>query len=1177
MLATATVCVSTSDGRELTARALIDQGAQSSFVSQNFARKLKIDCYPANVTVSGIGGIEVEKITSYAILNIRSRFKNSSTVKVKALIMKKVTSDIPPVDETVKSLDHFKNLDFADDSHLKNQSVELILGAEVFSLILKSGVRMGRANEPIAQETSFGWILSGQIGQADASQIVHLSIQVHNASINSLDAKLQKFWQTEEISAGPFSSADDIECEQFFQTTTKRDPDGRFQVRIPFKTYPPDLGESYFKASKQYQHLEARFNREPDLAEKYHEFLEEYLKLNHMAPDSAFSDNPPLRYYVPHHAILRPSSTTTKLRVVFNASAKSENGKSLNECMFAGPKLQKEIFDILLRARTHPIVCFADIEKMFRQINIAPEDTPFLCILWKPPKSNEILVYRLTTVTYGTAAAPYLSMRVLKQLALDEASRYPRAAVVLLNDIFVDDVICGADTVEQCKDIRDELIAVLRAGGFSLRKWESNNDEVLADLPDDLRARKDEKKFEETTETKVLGLKWIRKEDQFSFDVKMQPPKVLTKRSVLSIIASIFDPLGLVAPAVVLAKIFMQNLWREKLDWDTELSAEAQKEWSVYFQKLQNLEKIRIPRWIGTHSYIRTWEIHGFADASQKAFAAVVYAKCETSDGPGVTLLTSKTRVAPLQELTIPRLELNAAVTLAKLLSHVRQTLKIEDIPITCWSDSSIVLHWLQTCPSKLNRFVANRVWTINETLPAVEWRHVPTQFNPADVASRGALPNELASHKLWWSGPPWLVQPRATWPENITAKPDEKDLELKTRAMNVHVTHAPGTTESIAHKYSSWKTLMMVTALFKRLAARTISANRVKKGEDPLPVESLAFYVRKAKEFWICYLQSQIFEKEIQQLKRGQDVQNSAIRGLKPFLDKNDILRVRGRLTNAGLPYAVTHPIILGPHHLTTLLVSSVHHDITWHGGKQLMMRVIREEYEVLKLRNQIKACINKCSRCIRYKPPPLTQIMGDLPADRVQPADAFLKTAVDYCGPFLTRDAPGRGKKTRKGWVAVFVCLVTRAIHLELVSDCSTACFLAAFRRFTSLCRVPEKMVSDNGSAFKGADRELRNYFRELHANKDVESFFANKGVEWKFHPPGAPNFSGLAEAGVKSVKHHLNRVVNNQLLTFEEMLTLLYQIRTCLQDRSLQCRTVSMNSHTSRQVIFCAVAHL
>ncbi|XP_066589587.1 uncharacterized protein [Prorops nasuta] len=1142
LLATARIRVSSSDQLEKEFRALIDQGSEACFISEDAANKLRAVRKRVDIWVQGVGAVNSTRICTSVQLRIRGRKGDSPPVYVEAFVLKKVTNHMPAIGLNLQAFPHLAHLDYADDYDVIDSQVEVLLGVEVLSAILRPGVRRGIGNELIAQETSWGWILSGRMERLANDEKRNLSSHTFQIkSCGGLDECLQSFWQTEEVPHKNFMSSEDQRCEELFKTNTTRNTKGRYIVKLPFKNNKVELGQSRNNAFSAYLKLETRLRRDRELAGQYNQFLQEYLDLGHMSLVNKREESR-LIYFLPHHPVIRKSNSSSKIRVVFNASARSTNGRALNDCMLSGPKLHNDLSDVILLWRFHKYVITADIEKMFRQILLSYPDTLYQCIFWRPSESSEINVYRLKTVTYGTAAAPYLAMRVLLQLAEDEAINYPEAVEIVKRNTYVNDILFGTDSLEECFTYRNQLIDLFKSGGFSLRKWDSNSKELLSDLSEDLLVRSSIKSFDNYS-NKILGIDWCPTDDSFSFEVSPCDDPVITKRVVLSRIASIFDPLGWISPIIIKAKMFIQQLWKDRSEWDEELSNELSHWWREFCKDLSGASVLKIPRWVNTTKSGCIWELHGFADASNVAYAAVVYLRNRHNERNYTSLLISKTKVSPLKGMTVPRLELCAAVLLSKLLVHLKQVLKVEDDRCTCWSDSSIVLTWIQTCPSKLKSFVANRVWMITENLPNVTWRHVPTHSNPADIASRGSSVVELSSNKLWWAGPPWLDLESNRWPTLDIVSSEDFILEMKSQVLTAIVVPRQGYVESIAERFSSWARLLRFTASVKRL----VSTFR------KLPVLTLVQYIQEAKYFWVSFVQRSLFSMELSKLGQGIGLTKGKLSSLDPFIDEKGLIRAGGRLRHVHLTYSVKHPLILGSHHLTMLIIQSVHIG-TLHGGIQLMLRVLRETYWILGARNLVKQCIHKCIICVRYRAASVSQKMGDLPEERVNPAPPFSRVGLDYAGPFILRAQVGRSKRTHKGWIALFVCLVTRAIHLELVTDYSTATFLAAFRRFVSRYGLPSIIFSDNGSNFQGANRELRNLIHKVRNSSPVINQFAVEGIEWKFIPPGSPHFGGIWEAGVKNVKFHLKRVINNQVLTFEEMSTLILQIAACLNSRPI-----------------------
>ncbi|XP_026464135.1 uncharacterized protein LOC113366692 [Ctenocephalides felis] len=552
------------------------------------------------------------------------------------------------------------------------------------------------------------------------------------------------------------------------------------------------LGSSYLGAKHRFLNLERRFSKDSILFAAYSRFVNEYVELGHaeqisLTQEEVIQNN---LYFLSHHPVVKDNNFN-KIRVVFDASAKSSSGVSLNNILHTGPKLQQDLFSILVRFRCHQFVFVADIVKMYRQIRVKDTDQLYQLILWRESPQETLKIFKLTTVTYGTASAPYLAMRCLKMLAQNYASTFSQAAQVLDTDCYVDDIITGADTADELVKIQREVVQLLDEGGFSLHKWSSNCREVLQTIPKESQSSA-MALFSEADTVKTLGLAWNPSQDIFKIaHIKVSEADIRqgvdTKRSVLSTIAQIYDPIGLISPISVTAKLIMQELWRQNLGWDETLSRELQDRWNLFEVHLSDLENLSIPRNI-FKSIPVTIQCHGFSDASLYAYGACIYLRATYADGTlSSRLLCSKSKVAPLKNVTLPRLELSAALLLAKLF---RQMMTITKIPISesfLWCDSSIVLAWLKTDPSLLKMFVSNRVAEILDLTPGIAWRHVCSKENAADIVSRGVkTPVELADCNLWWHGPACLLQDSSNWPNRFADDVKEAIPERKVLATTV-------------------------------------------------------------------------------------------------------------------------------------------------------------------------------------------------------------------------------------------------------------------------------------------------------------------------------------------------------------------------------------------------------
>ncbi|XP_029155687.1 uncharacterized protein LOC114928600 [Nylanderia fulva] len=403
--------------------------------------------------------------------------------------------------------------------------------------------------------------------------------------------------------------------------------------------------------------------------------------------------------------------------------------------------------------------------------------------------------------------------------------------------------------------------------------------------------------------------------------------------------------------------------------------------------------------------------------------------------------------------------------------------------------------HAVAHCCS-LERQLSHRVAEIQTRLPTGSWHHVNTSENPADCASRGLLGRDLISINLWWHGPSWLHLHSDEWPHQILSEHHETQLELKACE---------------AHQNSTREDWSL--AARRGVQARTL----------------------------LTQVKQEVIKKQ-------------RLISLNPFLDANGLLRVGGRLEHSHLPFQSKHPVLLADHPITTMLIRYTH-IASLHAGLQSTLSKIRQEFWIIKSRPLVKSVIYRCVRCTRERAQVANQLMGQLPSTRVStPTRAFLHSGIDYAGPVLIRASAGRGITSRKAYIAVFICLATRAIHLELVSDYSTPAFLNAFQRFCARRGLPAVMYSDNGTTFTGADKELSRAYRDAQRNTDFLNLIATDRITWSFIPPHAPHFGGLWEAGVKSVKHHLRRIVSSHALTFEEFTTVLCKIEAILNSRPL-----------------------
>ncbi|XP_055528062.1 uncharacterized protein LOC129720599 [Wyeomyia smithii] len=602
---------------------------------------------------------------------------------------------------------------------------------------------------------------------------------------------------------------------------------------------------------------------------------------------------------------------------------------------------------------------------MYRQVLVHPDDTSLQRFLWRFSADDPIQIYELLTVTYGLTPSSFLATRTLQQLADDEGEPYPFGSKALRKNFYVDDFIGGAQTVEEASKLRTELSELLAKGGFDLRKWTSNRLEVLKGLREDQIGTQSTIEFAPHETIKALGINWKPNEDFMRFDSQVPPSDhVLTKRSILSTIAKLFDPLGLIAPVVVRAKIVMQELWLLSCGWDDPVPDNLQKRWEKYKQELPKISAYRIARYALLPN--STVQLHTFADASESAYGACTYARCEDPQGiVRIQLLASKSRVAPLKRLTIARLELCAAVLAAHLHHRIKRAIDIGICSSYFWSDSSVTLEWLRSPPNRWQTFVGNHVSEVQHFTHGYRWNHIAGTENPADLVSRGMSVEEFLNSALWSQGPSWLTLPCKSWPISNPDNVSEDILEIRQVVAAVNST---STVNPLFLRCSSYTRLLHVVGY----CLRFILNNRAKTRTQPLPspnpvqrylsVEQLA----QTRNVLIQLAQSDGFPAELKDLREGKSVdKRSKIRRLNPFLDPEGVLRVGGRLNLSQLPYQAKHPALLPSFHPFSLLIAQHYHHQMFHAGGRLLLSAIREEFWPLQGRKLAHNTVRRCFRC--------------------------------------------------------------------------------------------------------------------------------------------------------------------------------------------------------------------
>eukprot|EP00731_Ephydatia_muelleri_P009508 Em0005g94a len=984
---------------------------------------------------------------------------------------------------------------------------------------------------------------------------------------SSLDQTLKMFWDLESIG---IEAKESSVYEEFMQNIKFQN--GRYCVRLPWKEHHPPLPDNFSLSQTRLLGLVRRLKQSPHIFKEYDNIIQDQISLGivEIVSDPWNTSRSNQIHYLPHHGVVREDKSTTKLRVVFDASART-SGPSLNDCLYTGPSFKQRIADILVRFRLFPVGLVADIEKAFLMVSIADDDKDVLRFLWLDDIEAElpkIKVLRFSRVVFGVSSSPFLLNATIKH-HMDHYRTVDQQFVDKFErSIYVDDLTFSAKDEEDMFQLYKKAKGWLAEGAFNLRKFHTNSpklqqwidtEEVKSTVPvsGKLNTTVEDLSYVksmfggcqvDSSGVKVLGVQWDSVLDQLSFDIhhignaadKVQP----TKRNIVGIVSRIYDPLGVLTPFTILFKILFRRLCVEKVDWDQPLTGELLLQWQGLLDSLKRVQTIAIPRcYFNGSGEKESCNLVGFCDASRQAYAAVVYLRIQTTSGCSMRFIAAKSRVAPLQEQTIPRLELLGALLLSRLMVNIASALNSEltlNAPV-CYTDSKVVLFWIQRCDKEWRQFVENRIREIRHLISVEAWRHCPGKDNPADLPSRGVDLSVIISDPLWLKGPDFLCD--SPIHDNLTLEEavfNECMSELKAKdrpqlqeAYNFLVMRGP---ENLINceRFSNLRRLLRTTAyVLKFVKAMKIKARR---SREVLNAELDGADLAVAELYWIQACQRvSIHNKKFEEWTKQFGL----------YLDDANLWRCKGRLSCADLPEATKHPIFLpSGHYFTTLLILDCHQRVM-HGGIKETLTELRARFWVVKGRSLVRKVLRQCVRCMRYNgrpysapnPPPL-------PHFRVNASPPFSSIGVDYAGPLYIK---GAGNKV---WIALFTCCVTRAIHLELIPDMTTETFIRCFRRFTCRRGTPTRIVSDNSKTFKAASKELA----RIQADPIIKDYFAQLRVCWSFNVAKAPWWGGFYERLVGSVKRCLKKVVGNARLTFDELLTVIVEVEGTLNSRPL-----------------------
>ena len=980
-LRTVPVIVKNGD-KSIQVNALMDDASNISYVSEALVQALQLTEKPEEVNVKVIAGKEIPINTSVVEITLGS-VDGQIVRKAEAQTLKSITGDMQVIDwnKCKSKWPHIAGINFP--VYGKRTTVDVLIGGNFVELHYSKKDIKGGIGEPIARLTPLGWTCLG----------TPWGNPKNKSTMFALSDLIRRFWEIEETSqanALTELTAEERKAEDLVKSSYIK-VDGHYQVAIPWKDGRPDLPNNYKSALSRLENTERKLKCDSQLAEAYQRVISDYVQKGYVTKIEGQDIKAQAKWFLPHFPVVRVNKETSKVRPVFDASARYKN-VSLNDTQLKGPNLQRDTVAVLTRFRRYPVSIACDIAEMYLQVLLDPKDRPYYRFLWRELQDTEPEQYQFNRVIFGSNCSPYLAQWVSKANAKEHEVEYPRAAETIIYSTYMDDSLDSVATVEEAIHLHHDLVKLWATAGMRARKWLSNSPEVLQSVPSTERASNVNLTDGELPVSKTLGIMWEAGSDCFKFVVCAPTDEFkITKRSFLSKLATVYDPLGSLGPFLIRGKIVLQQMWEAGADWDDSPPEEITKSAEKWFKEMPDLEKIMISRPLQIEPEVVSTQLHCFSDASELAYGAVAYVRHQYPSGAvSVRQVLSKNKVAPLKTVSIPRLELMGAVISTKLASVVAPVLEIPRENQWFWMDSMDVVYWMHSSSRTYKPFVANRIGEIQRRTEPDHWKYINTSMNPADQLSRGSTAENLQS-ELWWYGPDFLQLSESDWPvKELNLKPDD-DVEKKKTVRITMTTEARSEVRNLSLRnitlenlrlspecWSRWVPLIRSFACVHRYLQnnRLDRANRITGPLQPLEIEHIE------QALWRM-AQTQGFTREKCCVLNNKVVPSSSkIKMMAPWLDDEDLLRGGSRIQYADyIPWETKFPILLPRRHPITALTVTDIHLRCGHGGVNQTLCDVLKRFWIPAAREVVREMVNQCRVCRKRNARPADQIMAPLP----------------------------------------------------------------------------------------------------------------------------------------------------------------------------------------------------
>ena len=1079
--------------------AFLDTGSGKNFISMDAIKKLQL--LPARQESKEILTVNGTKRQYMPIYNVTIESLDGTAKE-----------DIELAGSTMQDLTTIKRLDLNklkwNYEHTKDKRfyvttsgeypIHMILGDSTFCKIKTEEIFKGKDGDPIVEGTSFGWLIHGG----------EVATNVCMFTRESTD--YEKLYTLDVLGVEDRGENDQLDvCKEFKESITRTD-NGRYEVNVPWIPGQHLPSSNLEPSRKRLTNVCKKINRDEKLKKDYEEIIEKQLEsgIIEAAPEEPTGERV---YYMPHKPVVRNEATSTKVRMVFDASAKpTPNTNSVNDCMFTGPPLQPLLWDILIRARMAPQLILADIQKAFLQIGLKEDDRDAFRFLFNINGIEKH--FRFTRIPFGVESSPFMLGATVQHHLDHQSIDFEDTVQALKDNTYVDNIMqIGSDSSELEK-FKSEATEILESAKLPIHKWESNVEALDSqDMPNP---------------SKILGLAWDKKEDELWISVPeySQETKV-TKKSIVIYLGKVYDPLGIVSPTMAEGKRIYREACDETNSWDADISQPLKHDWWKWTKQLRN---VKIPRSItkGVRK-IKEIHLHIFADASALACSCATIAVVDHSTGTVKGLLTAKARISK-RNTSIPRLELISGQMAANMAKNVCQALKqLPIVSVTVWMDSIVALFWILNPAKSWKTFVANRVKkmaSITSDLN-IKWKYCPSKENIADLGSRGASINRMECNG-WFHGPDWLLDEEK--------QPEQPNLSC-TKEVNVESKPLKEVVFQVAQKEvdewdwllersSYWKTLR-VTAWCLRFKHNCLAkGQKLKRKSGPLQTEE----IENARNYWV---------KRVQ----GKEPEVLESPGWKFVRDKEtDVLKCEGRISKY-------RPIYINGGRFVEKLIQHCHEQ-TMHLGVASTMAFIRENWWIPQLRAKVKKVIRNCNVCKVFSAKPFTATAtAQLPEFRTTPGRPFEVTGVDFAGPLIYKVTK---KEDGKCYIIIFTCATSRAVHLELAKSQTAEEFQAKLNAFITRKTRPRRIISDNATTFIATAK----WIKLIRKSERLHDYLASQDIKWTFNLAKSPWWGGLYERLIKEIKTTLYKTLGKTHLLYGQLETVILDIDRHLNNHPL-----------------------